>query len=108
MEQYFGSQKISQPIDSKLFINAILPKGENILIEKEGTMTQFAQGLRNNLIIVIALSVRMQSKDAEAEEILTGSISIEEIEGLSDFLLLLFSELELLVLCTCGCLFGCL
>ena len=75
-------------------------------------MTLFAQGLSNDFIIVMALSVRIQSKDAEAEAeaegILTGSISIEEIEGLSDFLLLLFSELKLLVLRTCGCLFGCL
>ena len=79
-----------------------------MVIEKEETMTQFAQGLSNNLIIVVALSIKIEVDDAEAEGILTGSISIEEIEGLSDFLLLLFSELKLLVLRTCGCLFGCL
>jgi zinc protease len=38
MEQYFGSQKISQSIDNQIFANTVLPKGENILIEKEGAM----------------------------------------------------------------------
>ena len=38
IEQHFGSQKISHFIGSQVFANIILPKGENILIEKEGTM----------------------------------------------------------------------
>ncbi len=38
IEQYFGSQKISQSLDNKIFANTVLPKGENILIEKEGAM----------------------------------------------------------------------
>lgn len=38
IEQYFGSQKISQSHDNKAFADTALSKGENILIEKEGAM----------------------------------------------------------------------
>ena len=38
IEQYFGSQTISSSISNKIFTNQVLPKGENILIEKEGAM----------------------------------------------------------------------
>ena len=35
IEQYFGSQIISQSIENKIFVNSISPKGENVLIEKD-------------------------------------------------------------------------
>jgi zinc protease len=38
MEQYFGSQKISQSPENQIFTTIIPPKGESILIEKEGAM----------------------------------------------------------------------
>ena len=38
IEQYFGSQQISQSLDIKVVTNANLPKRENVLIEKEGAM----------------------------------------------------------------------
>ncbi len=38
MEQYFGSQKISQSIDNQIFTNQVLAKGEHVLIQKEGAM----------------------------------------------------------------------
>lgn len=38
IEQYFGSQQISQPLDIKVVTNINLPKRENVLIEKEGAM----------------------------------------------------------------------
>ena len=38
IEEYFGSQKIGESIESKTFPNIILPKGEHILIDKAGAM----------------------------------------------------------------------
>ena len=38
IEEYFGSQKIGQSIESRTFPNIILPKGERILIDKAGVM----------------------------------------------------------------------
>ena len=38
IEQYFGSQKISQSVDNQIVKNINIPKGEIILIEKEGAM----------------------------------------------------------------------
>ncbi len=38
IEHYFGSQKISQSLDNKVFADSVLSKGENILIEKAGAM----------------------------------------------------------------------
>jgi predicted Zn-dependent peptidase len=38
IEQYFGTQEINQSTDSRTFVNKILSKGENILINKEGAM----------------------------------------------------------------------
>ena len=38
IEQYFGSNIISQSASNKTFADAVLPKKENILIEKEGAM----------------------------------------------------------------------
>ena len=38
IEQYFGSQKISQSVDNQIVKNINIPKGEIILIEKGGAM----------------------------------------------------------------------
>lgn len=38
IEQHFGSQKISQLIDNRTFINNVVSKGESIVINKEGAM----------------------------------------------------------------------